>query len=408
MKSSKLFYFTFFVIFVLEIVYAVNLYGKISSSIRSRKADTTQVTNVSDGSGSRQILPNIYKKNIYSIHNDKLRPGSDTIVFSDSFPDIKWARWDDQLFFVGRPVGMDVGLYSLHIPTGKIATHIVPNVTEDELDFASFMELIHGKIYFGTSKYLGAKNLYVLDNPSATPRLISDMAGAGVTKLNDKTYLFYNGEGDACWGYTQYYTFDFVTEKLTKSANFESGCDDGEYYLGYDNDSNSLLGASFTGAFDEVTVNTIFSRPMDNPDQKTILFSENIMPPGTSRVIYIPTHRLLILRTRDQWYRAGLNDQSFVKINSPLPTKSLREKSQEEEFSQGVVDDLLCFNLRNIKTYTTRILSYAVAEDQILTNNDKCKSVFEPYNYGSQVERAKKLFAKWDLPRDYRLVVTEE
>ena len=408
MKSSKLFYFTFFAIFVLEIVYAVNLYGKISSSIRSRKEDTAQVKNMSDDSGSRQILPNLYKKNIYSIRNDKLRPGSDMIVFSDSYPDIKWARWDDQIFFLGRPLGMDFGLYSLHIPTGKISTHHVPTTSEDELDFASFMELIHGKLYFGTSVYLRAKNLYVLDNPSAAPRLISDKAGAGVTKLNEEKYLFYNGEGDACWGYIQYYNFDFATEKLTPSASFESGCDDGDNYLGYDNDSDSLVGYSFKGAFGDARANSIFSTSVDNPDQKSILFTSNMIPTGTSRVMYIPTHRLLILRTDNQWYKAGLNDQSFVKINSPLPTKSLREESQEEEFSQGAIDDLLCFNLRNIKTNTTRILSYSVAVDQILTNNDKCKSVFEPYNYGSQVDRAKKLFAKWDLPRDYQLSVTEE
>lgn len=408
MKSDKLFYFTFFLIFVFEIIYAVNLYGKISSSIRPKKADSIRLTNISNDPGNLQIQPSLNKKTIYSIRNDKLRAGSDTVVFSDSYPDIKWARWDDQIFFVGRPVGMDAGLYSLHIPTGKIATRIVPNTSEEELDFASFMELIHGKLYFGTSKYMGAKNLYVLDNPSATPRLISDTAGAGVAKLNEEKYLFYNGEGDACWGYIQYYNFDFVTEKLTHSASFESGCDQGDNYLGYDNDSNSLVGYSFTGAFDDARATSIFSTSVDNPDQKSILFTSNIIPAGTSRVMYIPTHRLLILRTRDQWYRAGLNDQWFVNINSPLPTDSLREKSQEEEVSQAVVDDILCFNLRNIKTNTTRILSYAVAEDQILTNNEKCKSVFEPYIYGSQVERAKKLFAKWDLPRDYQLVVTEE
>ncbi len=173
-------------------------------------------------------------------------------------------------------------------------------------------------VFFGD--YLTEGGLFVVDLPHGKPVLVTKAANPNLVKLNDKIFLV-SGEGDACWNYTDFQSYDINNKKLGQKIELKFDCGEGNSFIGIDDDYK----------FISVNYKNIWESKDDtNPDsvaesvkmidaltnESTILISEQIMPKNIDNVKYNKKTNQILLISQNNNFIFDINNNNLIETNN--------------------------------------------------------------------------------------------
>jgi hypothetical protein len=251
------------------------------------------------------------------------------------------AQWKDWLFYVSPGDQMQILGYNL--TTDKTVTILDQNNDEaglkDTYD-VSKIQVIGNTLYYSLGGYLKSGAIYWMNLPP-TGKVIKlvDGRNQSIEYWHDK-YWIIGGEGDACWGITDYSLFDVTSKKVTFITTSTSGCTDGEEMVDVDKHERMLMAGHNNVGFQtetqyyENTYDYVLAIPLNTPEVKTGIIAKQDMPKDVGKIEYLADKDQLLLTGRSVYiYDMATKRMIKTEIDFKAPTPTPRV---QKDFSNMV------------------------------------------------------------------------
>lgn len=332
--------------------------------------------------------------------NKKTDNGSEVIFSFPESGDKRVIRWNDFLFYGSQGYGEKVELFSHNLKTGETKT-----VYEEESRnrYISDLQAIDNTLFFSVGGYLAGGATYWINlPPTGKPQKLTDSANGRIEFMNNRYWLI-GGEGDSCWGTTNYSLLNINTKRITPVATSNVGCTEGEEFIGIDKRERMLLSfhvSNLASTPEQESLGiykNIVAVPLTNPSVKTEVISKQEMPVGINTIKYSEQQDKLLLFGNAVY----IYDFSTNKLNKVLdvPKDWLFAEVQSWQ------DDLVCLTeSKNQKNIGVNLTTKQINE------NNSCVLNFSPSPKPyKEIEEAqnRELIKKLDLPLNYEFVLEE-
>lgn len=374
-------------------------FGATFLLLKSQKTQRNQEVSIPTTPSVTQP-PQVYRsKNL--VLKRKTDQGWDTLYTFPESGDQRIIRWNDMLFYGNSGYGSKVELFSHDLQTGVTETVFEKETTRQ---YISDLQVIDKTLFFSIGGYLAGGATYWLNlPPSGTPKQLTESSNGKIEKMNNR-YWIIGGEGDACWGVTNYSLIDLNTKIVTPVATSTSGCYEGEEYIDIDKRDRMLLSfhtpdfGGSDGKPDEGIYQYVIAVPLSNPKAKAGVISKQDMPVGITDIKYFENKDSLILSGKGLY----VFDFETNKLSKILDITDSWFRSKIDSWTNNSI----CLSkLNNDKTEVAEINTDT---KQLNENASNCqiKPSPTPQSYQqTQDEGNQKLIKSLNLPSNYELVL---
>ncbi len=343
--------------------------------------------------------------------------------------------WENYLFYTNletdeSSIPTNVSVISYNLKTGERKNLFDKNkredlVVDDPKNFRGYgssgwLKIIDGDLYFFLGGYLqkGAIFYTNLNNISEMQKIMEG-ANPSIEEIEGK-YWIKGGEGDACWSYQEYHSFDIKSKQSEPVYSYDSGCSEGEqmitieknrFILGhYSNDNNQWQ-------THDRKIEYVYSIGFDDPSQENVLISGDQMP-GFSPYVFYHKNKL-VFAGKDGIYVFNMKSNKFeetisypVELRTGLLENYGRIKHLEEVGKILMIGDASAYvfsiekesfdKVLDIPTEFTgepKIIKYFEKSNQLIINTGE--SIYS-FNL-----RSNKLNKITDLPSGFDIMLSE-
>ena len=317
-------------------------------------------------------------------------------------------RWKDLLLFTNQPDWSEKGgvnvIYQHDIDSGNTSQLFQK---QSKLTLAG-LNVIGNTLYFYLGDYLQDGESYWIDLNSSDKVVHKLIDRSGIVEEIRGRYFFISSEADACWNKEDFSLIDLQTKQLTPLAETQSGCREGEEYLGI-NKRDQMLLADQKGVVGYGDYDWTESRPytsiiiisLVSPFERTFLIPPESMPSGIVRIEYSEDSDSLLF-VGDAIYLHTFSSGIFEKIID-LPKEWVEYKKYPSmlKWSDGDV----CIQKSDERHINTITLLVNLETRKIVNDSSRC--IQEPQTRSivgeNDDEKAKKKFEDLQLPSSYSL-----
>lgn len=258
------------------------------------------------------------------------------------------SQWGDWLFYPDFE-NSSIQIKSYNLKTGKGDT--IYDVSQNTSDFKgrgkglpseiSDMQIIDNTLFFSLGGYLAPGGIFWMDlPPSAKPQKLIDSSNARIKHWKDR-YWIIGGEGDACWGFTNYSLLDLSSKKVSHIASSSSGCKDGEEYVDIDKRDRMIL-AFHTPDFGnpqngpDGVYQYVTAVPLAKPSVKEVVITKQDMPKEITSVSYIADLDQLVLSGEENYLFDFLTNSLKRVEQPPLIPEKVNPEIKEKSFTEKI------------------------------------------------------------------------
>jgi len=271
------------------------------------------------------------------------KTGKETIFF---YPDIEGnhlIQWGDTLFFAHGDYTDNVQVYSYNMTTGikkivydqKARGDFLTENTRGEQRYVDSMKVIGNTLYFSTGGYLVEGALFSITLPSQDIIKIKEGPNPSLVEMDGK-YWIREGEGDACWGFSDYYLFDLSTKKFDYIFGVSSDCGTGSDLIAIDKRGRMLV--AYYEEKDGVQYKYVEAVLPIVPSSTEMLIPKEKMPQGVDSVGYSKGSDQLVLTGEASYIYDFASKSLYESKNIPGDVKDRIEyegyKKIEDQFRE--------------------------------------------------------------------------
>lgn len=318
-------------------------------------------------------------------------------------------RWKDYLIYsyyigsndnVGKnDKSLNIYRYNLTTEKGDILFHKVSK----ELAVESF-QLIENTIFFHLGGYQQEGESYWIDlNYNFT---IHKLAQEGTVEKIRNHYFLIKEEGDECWSRADFSLLNIKTKIITPIAKTQSGCLEGDEYLGINYQDQMLLAHHERDSMyliPQGKYTNIIGISLSEPWQKNYLLNTVTMPNSIVAMKYSDEENKLLL-LGDALYIYSFDTDELQKIVD-LPTGW---KNQDDRINiTGWKRNIIC--LEKAKIGNTSPTGLWINRETKATSNNLASCPNEPkQEEKSDPQNIDELFKSLHLPPEYILIKTNQ
>ncbi len=326
-----------------------------------------------------------------------------------------WARKEDDLYYLldstdeNSELRLEVHKINLETKSESIiAQKTLGKVFKTQLTVDNF-QIIDNTLLIGFGGYLKTGRMDWLDLDAEHPvfQTLIEEKNPKFEQIKGKYWLT-AGEGDACWGEKDYYLYNESARTLKKIVDTGFNCEEGESFLGVDDQNRILLGyrqATNGDSFDTKFL-SISAVHIDQPSVKEGVVSNQEMPVGVELVEYFEKQNSLLL-IANQLSIFDLKAQQVTAIAN-LPDKVQKGLVENTTYLDHTTDHGACFLDSLDNTYyeiniSQKTFVFPLQEcDQEKLNAEKLKESNGGPNYFYR-RTITKAFEELALPDSYQL-----